>query len=1858
MSNQNNHLSISKYLILFLFSFLIFQTSCQQKDNTAREMPESIGNYIYAFTSGLISRNETVKIRFNASVVNGEQIGKEADDNLFSLSPRHKGSLVWEDDRTLVFKADELFPSGQQFKGIVNLSKVFQNIPEELQSFEFNFRTREQFFSVGIDGIQAVNNEDLSQQMIKGTLYFTDVADIEQVQKILTAKQGSKKLDIDVSQGNSAVEYNFTVNDVDRSDDPSSVTIIWNGKSVEVDEKGSEEVEVPSLKDFKVVNARLVKQAAEPHIVLSFSDPISSDQDMNGLFQISGYSGNLKYTVDGNRVKVFPSNKIVGQRNLTVFAGLLNIAGIKMANQSVWSFEFEDIIPEIRLVGKGVILPESDGLIFPFEAINLNAVEVEVFKIFENNLLQFLQSNEMDGSYDLERVGRIIHREKVNLGSLNPNADKSSWTRYALDLEKLVQTEKGAIYQIRIGFLPGYSDYFCETSDLDEEENLTMMSDFYDEDGNIQTIFDSYYGVKGYYNGYNYRDRNDPCKPAFYNYTRFVKRNIFASNYGIIAKKGEDGSLFVAVNDLRTTDASEGVTVKIFDYQQQLLSSTATNSEGIAYLSNSNTASFVVVEKGIERGYLKIEDGYSLSLSRFDVSGTVAQKGIKGFIYGERGVWRPGDTLYLNFILEDEANKLPEDHPVSMEIYDSRGQLQEKMVKSENLKGIYSFTTSTTADAPTGNWTAKVKVGGASFSKVLKIETVKPNRLKVKVDFGKEELTSFDKEAKGSIQSNWLHGSPASNLKAKVEMQFSQINTTFDKYNDFEFDDPARSFSSEPIVVFDGDLDKEGKADFNINLEGNNAPGKLRAGVKSRVFEKSGDFSSDNFSINYSPYNTYCGIEIPKNKYGEKRLDYNKDYKIDVVSVNNEGKASANRKLTTGIYRLEWSWWWDADEDNFTSYNTSTHYGAISKNEITTDSKGRGQVNVNVADWGRYLIRVCDEEGHCTGDIFYAGYPWNDEEGDNKAAAMLIFTSDKQEYKVNETVEINIPASEVSRGLLTVENGSKVLEHKWFNLQKGENKVRVQTNEAWTPNVFAHVTLTQPHAQQENDLPIRMYGVIPLKVVNPKTQLKPEIRMPEKIEPEKEFTVEVVEKNGNPMAYTIAVVDEGLLDLTRFKTPDPWNTFYAKEALGVKTWDMYDHVLGGYGSDLERILSVGGGADDIAKKKSGEQVNRFKPVVMHLGPFYSKRGQKQKHTITMPNYIGSVRTMVVAANAGAYGSAEVTTPVKTPLMVLATVPRVLGPNEELRVPVNVFAMEKGISSVDVSLETNDNIEIIGDKNQSVSFSKPGDEMVYFKIKVKEVIGKGKIKVLAKSGAKTAHQEIEIAIRNPNPYVTNVNSEVIEAGQSWSQTYAPVGMNGTNETILEVSNIPPIDLGRRLEYLIRYPHGCIEQTTSSGFPQLYVSKLLELDEKQKKQVPKNIQATINRLKNFQVSSGGFGYWPGDDYVSYWGTNYAGHFILEAKKLGYNVPENMLSKWKKYQKKKATQWDPTDVDRWEGDLTQAYRLYTLALAGEAELGAMNRLRSMNMSDAAKWRLAAAYGLAGKKSIAEKLISGLDKNVEDYVELGYTYGSGLRDQSMILETLVILEEKKEAALLVKDISERISQDRWFGTQTVAYSLLSIGKYVGENNISNEFNFTYALDGSSTNAGSNMPIFTTNLNSEGGARNLSVKNTSSGILYARLIQRGIPMQGDSTSASNNLKMDIAYMNSEGKSINPKNIEQGTDFVAKVTISNPSKTGRKYNEMAITQIFPSGWEITNARMDAISVDEGTKPEYQDIRDDRVYTYFDINAGETHTYYIRLNATYEGRYYLPTISCEAMYDNTISARQPGGWVNVVPSPDI
>ena len=738
------------------------------------------------------------------------------------------------------------------------------------------------------------------------------------------------------------------------------------------------------------------------------------------------------------------------------------------------------------------------------------------------------------------------------------------------------------------------------------------------------------------------------------------------------------------------------------------------------------------------------------------------------------------------------------------------------------------------------------------------------------------------------------------------------------------------------------------------------------------------------------------------------------------------------------------------------------------------------------------------------------------------------------------------------------------------------------------------------------------------------------------------------------MAYTLAIVDEGLLDLTRFRTPDPWQAFNAREALGVNTWDLYNYVVGTYGGRIEQLFSIGG--DDALNKGPKAIVNRFKPVVQFAGPFLLKKGEKRQHTYKMPNYNGRVRVMVVAGNGEAYGNTEKSVLVRKPVMLLGTLPRVIGIGEEMVVPATVFATEKGVGDVQVTIACSGNMEVVGEKSHMLHFETVSDKLAQFRIRVKDTPGAGHVKITATGGGEKSVYETDIEIRSVRRPQIKVTPVTLEAGKSWKGTVGLPGVEGTNSLVLEMSDVQPVNLSTRLSYLLGYPHGCVEQITSKAFPQLYLSGFASLTREQEQSTEATVKEVIRRLRSYQTVDGSFSYWPGGTAPNAWGTVYAIHFLLEAEKKGYLVPEGMKRNALNDLSRIARNWKPEASYSAESEeMTQAYRLFVLALGQVAEVGAMNRLKeSKTLMSMSRYLLAAGYALIGRPDVSKELVVKTTALTTACSGYDQTFGSDLRDTSIRLMTLCLLDGGKEAALLANEISKTLASDDWLSTQSTAFSLVALSDYMEKYKMSGSMDFSYAVDGKAKKVSTTRNIWTeTLLDKTAFSASLELKNTGKSTLFARLVAEGIPAEGKEEAYANGLTLAVSYMDHDGHPVNTSALQQGTNFMAVVTVANSSPRG--YSHLVLTEVFPAGWEILNTRfLTGDTVDNRvTGVNYQDIRDDRAYSYIDyLPAGKQVTVRINLCAVYPGRFYLPPVYCEAMYDHLVRANTEGKMVTV------
>lgn len=1827
-----NKLFIS--LMAFLPLFLISSCKTSQFDEPNPEF----ALYVNSYTGGMISDKSSIKINLVTPVNNYQNMQEEISD-IFSFSPNISGTAQWTSSTTI-----EFFPvnlnSGETYKASFRLSNLYDIKDKELETFKFSFTVLPKELALTLDNVKITEQKpDIAE--VSGKIIFSEEVSPDAVKSMLSIKYpGNVKTEntVSITPDNNLKSFSYRIYPLPIEDGDSKLEIVADGSKEGFKKIGKKEIILPGQENFRVISTKSFG-GDDPYIRVTFSQPIATDLDLKGLVE-TNLIGDF-YETEDNVIKIFYREKKEETIKISISQYVRSSLNKRLEDTYTEEIKNELYKPQVIIPLNGSILPSSGELILPFKAVNLAAVDISIIKIYENNVMMFLQENNLSGSNALRRSGRLVYKNTVRLDN-SPEKDLHEWNDFSIDLSNLFKQEPGAIYRIKLSFNQDYSLYDRDNA------NITSVAVVTEKDKNVWDETYPYYYDDGNYDWrvYKWEDRDNPKTPTYYmENSRFPECNLMTADLGIIVKSASKNKVWVAVNNIISSQPVSKANVTVYNYQLQEIGRSITDKNGFAEIKLEEKAFIITASDGNTTSYLKVNDGNENSLSRFDTGGKILENGIKGYIYGERGVWRPGDTLHLALMVDAGNEVIPENHPVIFELYTPQGQFYHKQVNTESANSLYVFNIPTTPDVPTGIWNSYFKIGGATFHKALHIETIKPNRLKINLDIS-DKILSSSNNTRIDIASSWLTGPAAANMDASIEMTLTKSKTAFPDYKKFIFEDGGYQFSSIEQTLFTGKLDNNGTASKYIQIpRNNNASGMLKATLFCRVTEPGGEFSIVSKTLPYSPFEYYAGVKLPESDNGY--LETDKDHNIEFVSVNERGKAVSGRKLEYRIYKIDWSWWWENNNSTLDSYINSSSSKLVTSGTLTSGSKPVSvNFRIDYPEWGRYLVYVRDvKSGHVAGGTFNIDWPsWRgrSDKNDPDALTMLTFTTDKTSYKTGEEATIFIPAAKDGRALVSFENGSGVLSARWVNTDaEKDTPYKFTITEEMAPNFYAHITLIQPHERTDNDLPIRLYGVRPIMVDNEDARLLPEITAPSVIRPQEEFTVKVKEEKGRSMNYTLAIVDEGLLSLTSFRTPDPYNEFYSREALGVKTWDLYDEIIGAFSGRFSPMFSVGG--DDYVEGAKNRD-NKFEPMVRFYGPFTLKKGRTDEHKITLPTYIGSVRIMVVASGnetsgKKSYGNASKEVPVRSPLMLLSSAPETIGIDESLCIPVNVFSLGEGIKDVKVRMTLDgDAATISGNNEKDVYFASEGDKIVRFDLKTADKQGKIKLAIEAEgtdaSGKKhKAAEYLEINVKNPNPPVIETSSGILEPGENRKFSYQPFPEIEDNWAKLIVSSFPTINADACFEYLKYSNYYCTGQNIMRGLILLHINDFL--DEKEQEAVKELIPEILKELYTRQLPDGGFSYW-NDNYANEWITSMAGQLFTDAKAEGYTVNEGVYNKWKRFQKNCVRNYRPNSKV-YLGDLTQAYRLYTLALASAPELGSMNRMKEGDtLSNQARWRLAAAYAVSGKKEIANSLIKG--------VGIGYS-GTSTRDLAMYLETMILVDDLSGANEIAGKISS-IFSDHYFIMEETAFAAIAMDRLADKAN-TGTLEAELKVDGGETeNIKKATATYVKELEADGNC--VEITNRSEKAIYCSLITSRISENVEASSEKITIKVD--YLNADGNVISPYSMKQGDDIYMRVAVTN-SGNPSDYNDVALTITAPSGWEIFNERLYDEN-DGGTFHHEKDVRDNRIIYYFDATNNTRFTFTDRFRIVYEGSFILPAVKCESLTDPSVHANTASARISV------
>lgn len=1824
---------LCKYVIptVVLLSGCARDTEKGQRQTVSRELAQIVSQV----TRGTVGSREAINVRFVEPAIDSGLVGHALKKRVFTFTPHINGITLWESTRELVFRPNRPLPLRQSYLAQLNLAALKAEF-NHLQPLHFSFEVAgREIRSLDGDFELRIAN-DPRFLIYRGRLELTEKTDVERVREATTLRLGETRFPLTWQADVTGRGFVFTSSVVERDKSRKKYTLTVNDEELELSQPYKKDIPLAPLQDMVLVGVKRDEGGDKPRLTLVFSDELDVRQTIEGLIQIHPNTP-IRLKASGKQLYVDGDLSHGESYRLDLHPGIRSSWGTRTETIVSRTVQFADRKPQIRFARDGVFLPSSKDKRIRFATLNLQRVHVEVKEVFASNLGQFLQTEHLASGrerrdsfsyHNVRRVGVPVAHERLEISSR-----RNVWLEHELDLRSLITGNERGLFLIRLSF--------------GREDMLYRPSPDGDSEG------DSYY--------------SNPKYSGYISAHGQAYKALIISDVGLTYKRGHDQHLVYATH-IEDARPLSGARVNLRTYQNQIAASRTTDAQGLARFRDVNQEIYYVEAEHRGQRSLIRPNNMAWNMSSFDVGGVKAGPGsTRAFIYTERGVYRPGDEINLSVIARHQDYTFPDDHPATCSIFNPRDQLIFEHVQLESREGMYTFVFATRPEDPTGNWRARIRIGDSTFDHVLKVETVVPYRLKTRITPVRERLGLEDEFLTADLHSAYLFGTPAANLETELTVSIHSAPRSFPQYPGFSFNNALIDYKPLQAVIFKGRLDAEGRAHVEWPLPPLvNAPSALQAVITAKVLEKGGRPNVRRRLLPVDPYDHYVGLKQPEFDYGYTRVGV--PVRIPAIVTDVMGNPVDGRNLSYRVYRGTTYWWWEYENrEAFRRRFKSDRRTELVSEERVVSAPKPIDLLFNPADRGEYLIEVTDgDEGH-TAACFVRAYPWGHAPTGEGSEGMLVLKSDRKRYRVGERASIRFPAPRTGSVLFSIEQGTRVLNSRWLFLggPSEEADIPFEVTAGMIPTAYATVSLIQPHGQSGNDRPIRMFGTLPIEVYDPATRLDFDIIMPEQLRPGEPFQVAVQSSIADSVEFTIAVVDQGLLALTDFRTPDPWAYFFQKRSLGVRTYDLFAHVIGVSKGDPFKTFSIGGGLADEQPAPDRKR-RRFPAVSMVAGPLSTDASGRARVEFTMPNYVGAVRTMVVGARDRSFGHAETTTQVKSDLMVVSTLPRVIGPGDRIQVPVTAFATADSIGIVDVSINVQGPLAIVGEPGRQVEFAGVGEQDVFFELQADEAVGPATIVVDAVAAGASASRRTDLEVRPSAAALYESVEREIAPGETVSFTLPDRGLPGTNRARINVRRRPDFNFDNQMLRLIRYPYGCVEQTVSAVFPQLYLKDLLDLEPDKREDVAadidERINAAIRRLRRFRLSDGSFSLWPGQLRTSVWGSVYAGHFLIEARRLGYYVPQDIYHGWlRDQQSRSATTRDPLKV--------RAYRAYLLALAGHPSHSAMNLLKENDlhrMKNSDRWLLATAYLHAGMERTANDVARSTGVTVEEYREFADTYGSDLRDTALILDNLVAFQRWGMADSLAKVVARSIKTG-WHATQTTSVSLLALGKYVlalqhGNRTVA-PLTGRVRLPG-----GRSVPFNVEGLGfqweiASGFGSEVEVRLDPSNTVaraFVSLDWEGVPLRDEGKDEEAHIILDVEWLDEDGARIDPGTLAQGTTFWGHIRVENDADEFR-LEEVALTQLLPAGWEIENTRLAKASLPGWMNDwrlnaeEYLDIRDDRVNWFFDLpRGGRPLDFAVKLNAVTRGTFTLPSTQVEAMYDRDYRARKAGGMVVVGP----
>ncbi|WP_449430024.1 alpha-2-macroglobulin family protein [Pseudomonas putida] len=1565
-------------------------------------------------------------------------------------------------------------------------------------------------------------------------------------------------------------------------------------------------------RELSVADVSEVQLDGASTLSVSFSAPLDAKQDFASKLHLVD---TVKGKVDGawelsdNQMELRlrhlePQRKLV----LTVDKGLLAVNGKQLDSESVTRLETRDMQPTIGFASRGSLLPTrlAEGL--PVIALNVDKVDVEFFRVKPELLSAFLVSWGRNSSlYDYQAKDTLGMAELVYSGRFDLNPARNTRETVLLPIAGIKPLQQPGVY-LAVMRASGTYDY-------SQPATLFTLSDI---------------GVSAH----RYRDRLDVFAQAL------------------------DGG-----------KAMKDVNLEVHDEKGKLLAQARTDGDGHAQLPITPKADTLIATQGVQTTLLRLNTA-ALDLAEFDISGPQANP-LQLFIFGPRDLYRPGETVLLNGLLRDQDGKPVKAQPVSVEVRRPDEQVSRKFVWEADANGLYQYQLQLATEAPTGRWQLLFDLGGGRKQVYeFLVEDFLPERLALELK-GSDTPLAPEQDARIQVNGRYLYGAPAAGNRLSGQAYVRPLREAVPTLPGYQFGAVTETELNQDLELDEVTLDQAGKAVVDIPSRWAEARSPLQLTVQASLQESGGRPITRRLEQPIWPAERLPGL---RGLFDGEETNSDGPVEFEFLLADREGNKLAANDLKVRLIRERRDYYWNYSQNDGWSYAFNEKFLTQSEQTVSVKAGSTAKLTFQV-EWGPYRVEVEDPDtGLVSSERFWAGYRAQDNaEGGAVRPDQVKLALDKPAYSDGATAKVTVTPPAAGNGYLMIESSDGPLWWQEIDVPAEGKTFDVQLDKQWARHdLYISALVIRPGERKANATPKRAVGVLHLPLERAGRKLAVSLQAPEKMRPKQPLTVKFKVANadgsaaaGQQVHVLLSAVDVGILNITDFKTPDPFTSLFGRKAYGADQLDIYGQLIEA-GQGRLASLAFGG---DAALAKGGKRPNTTVNIVaLQSAPVTLDEKGEGQATVDIPDFNGELRLMAQAWNEQHFGMAEGKTVVAAPLIAELSAPRFLAGGDRTSLALDLANLSGRAQQLSVEVSTEGQLSLTAGTLQSVSLAEGQRSTLMIPVQAQGGLGQGKLHVrvnglqLPGEPATVFARDWTLGVRPAYPALLK-HYRVALKDQPWTlpasdlAAFEPAGL----EASLVLSSRPPLNLAEQIRALQAYPYGCLEQTASGLYPSLYADaeslKRMGIEGEPAEVRRRKIEMGIEHLLGMQRYNGSFGLWSADSEEEYWLTAYVTDFLLRARDQGYGVPAEALKKASERLLRYLQERNLIEVDYSENAehtrfAVQAYAGLVLSRSQQAPLGALRSLferRADARSGLPLVQLALALDKMGDKPRAEQALQaglGISRSKGWMAD----YGSALRDQALIL---ALLQESNLASNQVDQrlfaLADELAANRWLSTQERNALYLAGRSLLGKP----EGQWQARLDSGGEvreldNVESGMKL-------EGPllASPLSVRNEGSETLYQQLTLSGYPRQAPAAIA-NGMQIRREYLGMNGQPLDVHHLRSGDLVLVHLALKAESRVP----DALVVDLLPAGLELENQNLaqSAASLDNASSAVkqwresmqnasvvHQEYRDDRYVAALKLDGyGTTHLLYLARAVT-PGTYQVPPPQVESMYRPNLQA---------------